>query len=192
VVLSAGLRRRVTLADLLQGDAPVLLAAHAEPAASVPAGYLRDVVTGEPLHRPFSAPVAAAGLEAGAAARAAQRLHEISRAGLGDVDIRALARAEAGAGSAEARLARRLDVPEIAVIAAAASLWGHSLTEEQAERLGAGQTGAAVGRRLAAELTSRVYQAAARAAEAQLAALQAEADAAEADRATAVPAPPAD
>jgi hypothetical protein len=158
VVLSGALRRRVTLADLLRGDAPVVLAATLDaPHPSVPAAYLRDVVTGQPVERPFSTPVPvpAPDPDAGASVRAAQRLHEISRAGLGDVDIRALARAEAGAGTAEARLARRLGVPEIAVIAAAASLWGHSLTEE----LAAAETGA--GRRLAAALTARIQQAAA-------------------------------
>jgi hypothetical protein len=182
VVLSGALRRRVTLADLLRGDAPVVLAANLDPPlASVPAAYLRDVVTGEPVRRPFSTPVppAAPDPEAGASARAAQRLREISRAGLGDVDIRALARAEAGAGAAEARLARRLDVPEIAVIAAAASLWGHSLAEEQTARTAAGTAAATVGRRLAADLTSRIYQAATRAAEDRLAAMQAEVDAIE-------------
>jgi hypothetical protein len=175
VVLSGALRRRVTLADLLHGDTPVVLAASLDPPhASVPAGYLRDVVTGEPVRLPFSTPVAAPAPdpEAGASVRAAQRLREIGRAGLGDVDIRALARAEAGAGTAEARLARRLDVPEIAVIAAAASLWGHSLTEEQAA---SAEPGAA--RRLAAQLTARIYEAAARAAEVRLAAMQAEVEA---------------
>jgi hypothetical protein len=180
VVLSGALRRRVTLADLLRGDRPVVLAGNLDPPhASVPAAYLRDVVTGEPVRRPFSTPVAAAtpDPEAGAAARAAQRLREISRAGLGDVDIRALARAERGAGAAETRLARRLDVPEIAVIAAAASLWGHSLTEEQGARARAGEPATAVHRPLVADLTARVHQAASRAAEQRLAAMQAEVEA---------------
>jgi hypothetical protein len=162
VVLSAALRYRVTLADLLAGDAPVSFAADpsvAEPSASVPAAYLRDVVTGTPVPRPFARhqPPPPAGPDA--TARAAQRLREITRAGLGDVDIRALARAERGAGAAEARLARRLAVPTIAVVAAAASLWGRSLTEEQADRLTAGEPAATVARRLAADLTGRLRMA---------------------------------
>ncbi|MBO0871501.1 MAG: hypothetical protein J2P15_23355, partial [Micromonosporaceae bacterium] len=133
VVLSAALRQRITLADLLAGEAPVSFGT--DPSASVPAAYLRDVVTGEPVRRPFTPLQPTVPAQLDVAARAAQRLREISRAGLGDVDIRALATAERGAGAAEARLARRLAVPTIAVVAAAASLWGRSLTEEQADRV---------------------------------------------------------
>ena len=81
------------------------------------------------------------------------------------MDIRALGRAEAGAGEAENRLARRLSIAPIRVIAAAASLWGRSLTEERDARLADGAGPAAVvARRLTAELTARLDDAAGRAA----------------------------
>jgi hypothetical protein len=164
VVLTSALGHRVTLADLLTGDAPVLLGPDVR--AGVPSKLLRDMVTGEPMRRPFSAPmvVIEPSPEVGAAARAAERLRDIRRAGLGDVDIRALGRAEAGAGEAETRLARKLGVAPIRVIAAAASLWGRSLTEERDARLADGAGPAiTVARRLAADLTARLDQAAARA-----------------------------
>ncbi len=156
----------MTLADLLTGDPPVLLGTDGR--ASVPARYLRDLVTGEPMRRPFATPlvVIEPSPEVGAAARAAERLREIRRAGLGDVDIRALGRAEAGAGEAETRLARKLGVAPIRVIAAAASLWGRSLTEERGARLADGAGPATtVARRLAADLTARLARAAEHAAD---------------------------
>jgi hypothetical protein len=163
VVLSASLGRRITLAELLAGEAPVALGIDGR--GIVPARHLRDVVTGEPVRQPFAIPVMVApppGIDV--AARAAEKLREIRRGGLGDVDIRALGRAEAGAGDAETRLARRLGIAPIRVIAAAASLWGHSLTEERDARLadGAGPA-AAVARRLTMELTARIDEAARRA-----------------------------
>ncbi len=162
VVLTAALARRVTLADLLAGEAPVSLGVDGR--ASVPARYLRDIVTGEPVRQPFATPRVAPHPEIDVAARAAEKLREIRRGGLGDVDIRALGRAEAGAGEAETRLARRLGIAPIRVIAAAASLWGRSLTEERDARLadGAGPP-AVVARRLTAELTARIDEAARRA-----------------------------
>jgi hypothetical protein len=166
VVLTSALGHRVTLADLLTGDAPVLLGTDGR--VSVPPRFLRDVVTGEPMRRPFATPVVVIepSPEVGAAARAAERLREIRRAGLGDVDIRALGRAESGAGDAETKLARRLGVAPIRVIAAAASLWGHSLTEERDARLADGAGPATtVARRLTAELTARLDEAAAHAME---------------------------
>jgi hypothetical protein len=163
VMLSAALGQRVTLAELLEGEAPVSLGADGQ--ASVPARYLRDIVTGEPVRLPFALPVVAAPPpEVDVATRAAEKLREIRRGGLGDVDIRALGRAEAGAGEAEIRLARRLGIAPIRVIAAAASLWGRSLTEEREARLTAGAGPAAsVARRLTAELTARIEEAARRA-----------------------------
>ena len=164
VVLSTCLGRRITLAELLAGEAPVSLGVDGR--ASVPARYLRDVVTGEPVRQPFAMPVVVApppGIDV--AVRAAEKLREIRRGGLGDVDIRALGRAEAGAGEAENRLARRLGIAPIRVIAAAASLWGRSLTEERDARLADGAGPAAVvARRLTAELTARLDDAAGRAA----------------------------
>jgi hypothetical protein len=97
---------------------------------------------------------------------AAERLREIRGAGLGGVDIRALERARAGAGDAEARLARRLAVAPVVVVAAAASLWGRSLTEERDARVAAGDGPVStVSRRLTGELTARLDDAGRRAAE---------------------------
>ncbi|OLB78257.1 MAG: hypothetical protein AUI14_13790 [Actinobacteria bacterium 13_2_20CM_2_71_6] len=162
VVLTTALGRRVTLADLLAGDAPVLLGV--DERVSVPARYLRDVVTGEPVRRPFAAPpplpVVEPSPEASAGTRASEKLREIRRAGLGDVDIRALGRAEAGAGDAELKLARKLGLAPIRVIAAAASLWGRSLTEERDARLAEGASAATIARRLTTELTARLEEAA--------------------------------
>jgi hypothetical protein len=104
--------------------------------------------------------------EPSAAARAAERLREIARAGFGSVDMRALGRAEAGAGDLETKLARKLGIPVTIVIAAAASLWGHSLTEEREARLGPADDGApapsaaVVMRRLTTALATRIFEAA--------------------------------
>jgi hypothetical protein len=156
VVLSATFDQRVTLADLLAGEAPVLLG----PETAVRARHLRDLVTGEPTRRLISIPVVEPAPEVTAGARAAEKLREIRRAGLGNVDIRALGRAEAGAGDAENKLARKLGVAPIRVIAAAASLWGRSLTEERDFRIAEGTgTLAAVNRKLTAELTARLDEA---------------------------------
>src|SRR6266704_425934 len=154
--------KSLTAEHLLAGEAPVSLGVDGR--ASVPARYLRDIVTGEPVRQPFATPRVAPHPEIDVAARAAEKLREIRRGGLGDVDIRALGRAEAGAGEAETRLARRLGIAPIRVIAAAASLWGRSLTEERDARLadGAGPP-AVVARRLTAELTARIDEAARRA-----------------------------
>jgi hypothetical protein len=175
VVLSDALGHRVALADLLLGDEPVRLTASVDtPHAPVSAGYLREVVTAPPYRRAF-----AASGSSGAApneptlARAAAKMREISRAGLGNVDVRALNRAEAGAGEVEERLARRLAVPTIVLIAAAASLWGRSVTEERAARLAPPDPEApeadlpkptAVMRRLTAQLAARLEAAAREAA----------------------------
>jgi hypothetical protein len=164
VVLGDALGFRVTLADLIAGEAPVLLVTEAPASrsgrqrASVPAAYLRDLVTGEPVPRPFSAPPQA-GPAAGVspAQRAAEEVREIRLAGLGDVDIRALGRARTGAGEAEIRLARRIAVAPIVVVAAAASLWDRSLTEERDARVAAGEGPVStVSRRLTGELTARL------------------------------------
>jgi transcriptional regulator with XRE-family HTH domain len=160
VVLTEALGHRVTLADLLVGEAPVLLSTDAATRASVPAKYLRDVVTGEPMRRPFAALVVEQTVAINPATRAADKMREIRDAGLGDLDVRALDRAEAGAGDAEIRLAKKLAVAPIRVIAAAASLWGHSLTEERAARLAAGDgTAPAVTKKLTTELMIRMTDA---------------------------------
>jgi transcriptional regulator with XRE-family HTH domain len=160
VVLAAAFGRRVTLADLIAGEAPVLLGTATEARASVPAKYLRDVVTGEPTRRAFSGPAPEVLAEVSPALRAAEKMREIRRAGLGDVDVRALDRAEAGAGDAEARLAKRLSVAPIRVVAAAASLWGRSLTEERDARVADGEgTAPIVIKKLTTELTIRMAEA---------------------------------
>jgi hypothetical protein len=146
----------VTLADLLAGEAPVLLG----PETAVRARHLRDLVTGEPTRRPFTIPTPEPAPEVSAAARAAEKMREIRRAGLGNMDIRALGRAEAGAGDMETKLARKLGIAPIRVIAAAASLWGRSLTEERDARVAAGEGAATtVLRKLTAEVTARLDEA---------------------------------
>jgi hypothetical protein len=175
VVLSAALGHRVSLADLLVGEAPVNLGTPGElTVASVPAAYLLDVVTGHPIRRSFlqaPPPPPPDNTLAAVAARAAQRMRDIRDAGLGDVDARALARAEEGAGSAEAKLAKRLGVPPIVVAAAAASLWGHSLTEEQAALTAAGTSAAVAARNVNAAVSDKVRDASLAMVEARLAAL---------------------
>jgi len=176
IVLTEAFGHRVGLADLLLGDEPVKLRAKViedEPAVPVSGSYLREVATAPPYRRPFAMPgMTTSGIDGGdgALARAAAKMREISRAGLGDVDIRALHRAEAGAGDVEDKLARKLGVAPIIVIAAAAGLWGRSLTEERQARLTVDTFSdephpqpATVMRRLKAELTERIEQAAARA-----------------------------
>jgi hypothetical protein len=176
IVLTEAFGHRVSIADLLLTDEPVKLRAKViedEPAVPVSGSYLREVATAPPFRRPFSAPGSGpTGIDVteGALARAAAKMREIGRAGLGDVDIRALHRAEAGAGDVEDKLARKLGVAPIIVIAAAAGLWGRSLTEERQARLTVDTFSdephpqpATVMRRLKAELTERIEQAAARA-----------------------------
>jgi hypothetical protein len=182
VVLSDALGHRVALADLLLGDEPVLLAA-TEAAVRVPvsAGYLREVLTTAPYRRAFTAPDAANPVPPNehTLARAAGKMRDIGRAGLGDVDIRALNRAEAGATDVEDKLARKLGVPTIVLIAAAASLWGRSLSEERAARLAPPDAEApeadlpkpaAVMRRLTGQLAARLEAAEEAARQADLAA----------------------
>lgn len=168
VVLSDALGFRVGLADLLFGDEPVLLAKEATgPRDAVSPTYLREVLTAPAVRRAFTAPgtpFAGTVSDSDAVSRAGEKMHVIARAGLGDVDVRALARAEAGAGEAEEKLARRLAVPPIVVIAAAASLWGRALTEERAARLAADPEAAhtrpaAVTRQLSADVTARIMEA---------------------------------
>ena len=156
VVLSAAFGQRVTLADLLAGDAPILLG----PETPVRQRQLRDLVTGEPNRPLISLPVPDHAPEISASARAAEKMREIRRAGLGNVDMRALSRAEAGAGDAEVKLARKLGIAPIRVIAAAASLWGRSLTEERDYRIAVeGAAPTTVARKLTTDLTLRLEEA---------------------------------
>lgn len=179
MVLSEAFGHRVGLADLLLGDGPVVLGSAAD-AVPVPVSgaHLREVLTAGVYRRPFRTPATPfASVDEGgdgALSRAARKMRAIGDAGLGDVDIRALAAAEAGAGEVEDKLARKLGLAPIVVIAAAASLWGRSLTEERAARLDVdaafredrpGPKPTAVMRKLTAELAARIEQAAARKAE---------------------------
>lgn len=173
LVLTSALGHRVSLNDLLTGDAPVLLAKAPGPAGAVPAAYLRDMVTAASFHRPFTEvrlpePVVPAPRTPSAGEQAAEKLRQVNEAHLGNVDIRALKRAEEGAGDAEARLARKLFVQDIVVIAAAASLWGRSLTEERDQALlledGSSAARTAVTRRLSAEVADRIADASLQAA----------------------------
>jgi hypothetical protein len=161
VVLSTALAHRVTLADLLLGEAPVVVKPDSSPIA---AAHLREVVTGAPYSRHFAdvAQDVTAMLMASNAA-AVEKMRTVRQANLSDVDVRTLGRAEAGSGTAESRLARRLDVPEIIVIAAAASLWGRSLSDERDALVrvnGAKQSLATITRRLSNEVTRRIHEAA--------------------------------
>jgi hypothetical protein len=167
VVLGDAFGHRVTLADLIAGEAPVLLVPDPPVGraglarASVPAGYLRDLVTGQPVPRPFSGPPPEAVVEVSPAQRAAEEAQAIRQAGFGNMDIRALDRARAGAGDVESRLAKKLGIPPIVVVAGAASLWGRSLTAERDARVAAGEGPAAtVSRKLTSELTARLDDAA--------------------------------
>lgn len=128
-VLTAAFAYRVSLSDLLLGDGSIHLGQPID-GTTLSLHYLRELVTAEPFRRSFLDDLAPAVDDAPVALAAAEKMREIVRAGLGDVDVRHLAVAEAGAGDTEAKLAKKLGVAEIVVIAAAASLWGRSLTEE--------------------------------------------------------------
>jgi hypothetical protein len=161
IVLSQALGHRICLTDLLAGETPVTLGQSKDPIA---ASYLRDIITGDPYHRPFS-PVAqdAASLLVASNAQVVEKMRQVRAANLGDIDVRTLGLAEAGAGAAETRLAQKLGVPTIVVIAAAASLWGRSLTDERDTQLtesGQSTTSAAtLTRKLAAAITTRINEA---------------------------------
>ncbi|WP_117212815.1 hypothetical protein [Allorhizocola rhizosphaerae] len=162
IVLSAALTRRITLADLLMGEQSVML----NPSAHSPvlASYLREVVVGSPFKRSVSeVPHDATAMLMASNAEAVEKMRTVRAANLADVDVRTLGRAEAGSGSTEAKLARQLGVPEIIVIAAAASLWGRSLSDERDAQLREDSTlsATAVNRRLTAEVTKRINDAAA-------------------------------
>jgi hypothetical protein len=181
-VLATALRHHVALADLLVGDEPVALAGAA---GTIPAARLYDTVTASSAQRNFTArsvPAQPVGPEIGEAARRAQRLRDISRAGLGDVDIRKLSEAESGTGDAEERMARKLGVPLVVLVAAAAMTWGRSMTAERAALLAEfdpyasadeqAKYAAAVTRRLNRELAGCLNEASARQVAASLAALE--------------------
>jgi hypothetical protein len=158
LVLSSALAHRVTLADLVAGEHPVELS----PDRQVSPAHLREMVTGEPTYRPFttSAPDPAALLTA-SNQQAVEKMRTVRDANLGGVDVRTLGQAEAGAGPAEERLAKRLGVPVIVVIAAAASLWGRSLSDERDALVKKDPADAtAVARRLGAAVSARIAQAA--------------------------------
>lgn len=163
-VLTSAFAYRVSLADLLIGEGSTHLGQPVE-GTTISLHYLRELVTASPFRRSFldfdeQEPPA----EVSAAQAAAAKMREIVRANLGDVDIRALARAEAGASDLEAKLARKLGVPEIVVIAAAASCWGRSMAEERDAQLnpeeGDPPKASTVSRRLTTAITAKLDEAA--------------------------------
>ncbi len=157
LVLSAALTRRVSLLDLLSGEEPVALSAE----HPVEAAHLREVVSGGPSMRPFpTVPSDATSLLVAANLQAVEKMRTVRSANLGDIDVRTLNQAEAGAGQAEEKLARKLGVPVIVVIAAAASLWGHSLTDERDAQTQDPAEANAVTRRLCAAVSARITEAA--------------------------------
>jgi hypothetical protein len=159
LVLSSALAHRVTLADLVAGEQPVELA----PDQQVSHAHLREVVTGEPSHRPFTTSgIDPTALLTASNQQAVEKMRTVREANLGDVDVRTLGRAEAGAGQAEERLAKRLGVPVIVVIAAAASLWGRSLSDERDAlvKQDPAAEAVAIARRLSAAVSARITQAA--------------------------------
>ncbi len=161
IVHSAALARRVTLADLLTGEQSVML--HTSTESSVSGSYLREVVTGSPVRRNAGeVPHDATAMLMASNAAAVEKMRAVRAANLSDVDVRTLGRAEAGSGSSEAKLARRLGVAEIIVVAAAASLWGRSLSDERDAQLRDDPTlsATAVNRRLTAEVSKRITEAA--------------------------------
>lgn len=165
-VLTSAFAYRVSLSDLLLGDGSMHLGQPID-GTTLSLHYLRELVTAAPFRRSFldfDEEAAIPADEAPAALAAAEKMREIVRANLGDVDVRALARAEAGAGDMEAKLAKKLGVTEIVVIAAAASLWGRSMTEEQEVQLnpeeGDPPSAAVVRRRLTTGVKQKLAEAA--------------------------------
>lgn len=163
-VLTSAFAYRVSLSDLLLGEGSMHLGQQVD-GTTISLHYLRELVTADPFKRSFldfdeqEAPP-----EITPAQAAAAKMREIVRANLGDVDIRALTRSEAGATDLEAKLARKLGVPEIVVIAAAASCWGRSMAEER-DALMNPQDGepapkaAAVNRKLTTTITNKLEEA---------------------------------
>jgi hypothetical protein len=165
LVLTTALSHRVSLADLLLGEGSLHLG-KAEPGTTVSTYYLREIMTASPFRRSFldfnvPDPEVSESEEPSPALAAAEKMREIVRANLGEVDVRALKRAEDGATAQEAKLAKKLGIPEIVVIAAAASLWGRSMSEER-DALMEGlpsHSKAAISRRLSTAVVERLEQA---------------------------------
>ncbi|MDI1462133.1 hypothetical protein QEZ54_14260 [Catellatospora sp. KI3] len=162
VVLGTACKHRVAIADLLVGDEAQALIGPAKEQIAVDAAKVRDSASGAPMRRAFGAnsmPAEAAAQES-PVEKARRRQRDIISSGFGWVDSRLLAVAEAGATAAEERLARKLGVPVVAVVAAAATLWGRSLTEQTEAERGNGEPVTHVKKRLTGEVTVRVSEAA--------------------------------
>jgi hypothetical protein len=165
LVLTTALSHRVSLSDLLLGEGSLHLG-KPEPGTTVSTYYLREIMTASPFRRSFldfdpPDPEVSEVEEPSPALAAAEKMREIVRANLGEVDVRALKRAEDGATAHESKLAKKLGIPEIVVIAAAASLWGRSMSEER-EGLMEGlpsHSKAAISRRLSTAIVERLEQA---------------------------------
>jgi hypothetical protein len=165
LVLTTALSHRVSLADLLLGEGSLHLG-KSEPGTTVSTYYLREIMTASPFRRSFldfdlPDPEVSEPEEPSPALAAAEKMREIVRANLGEVDVRALKRAEDGMTDQERKLAKKLGIPEIVVIAAAASLWGRSMSEER-DALMEGlpsHSKAAISRRLSTAIVERLEQA---------------------------------
>lgn len=165
LVLTTALSHRVSLADLLLGEGSLHLG-KSEPGTTVSTYYLREIMTASPFRRSFldfelPDPQEKEADEPSPALQAAEKMREIVRANLGEVDVRALKRAEDGVTEQERKLAKKLGIPEIVVIAAAASLWGRSMSEER-DALMEGlpsHSKAAISRRLSTAIVERLEQA---------------------------------
>ncbi|HZM80169.1 MAG TPA: hypothetical protein VFC19_30920 [Candidatus Limnocylindrales bacterium] len=162
-ILTSAFAYRVSLSDLLLGEGSMHLGQQVE-GTTISLHYLRELVTADPFKRSFlDFNEQGAAPEITPAQAAAAKMREIVRANLGDVDIRALARAEAGATDLEAKLARKLGVPEIVVIAAAASCWGRSMAEEREALMnpeeGDPPKAATVSRKITTAITNKLEEA---------------------------------
>jgi hypothetical protein len=153
IVMSEALAQQVSLADLLVSDEPITLGE-----VKVAPADLREAVTAIPYQRPFGTVEHTPSTNE--AELAIEKARLVREANLGDLDVRTLESAEAGAGEAESRLSQRLGVADIVVVAAAASLWGQSLSQERDALVRAGRHPAAVLRGLSAAIAARIRAAA--------------------------------
>ncbi|WP_117214710.1 hypothetical protein [Allorhizocola rhizosphaerae] len=165
-ILTSALAYRVSLSDLLLGDGSMHFGQPIE-GTTISLHYLRELVTAAPFRRSFldfDDIETQQRTELALAQAAAEKMRIIVRANLGDVDVRALARAEQGATELESKLAKKLGVPDIVVIAAAASLWGHSMAEERDAMLNPGEgepvpSKTTVSRKLTTAITQKLEEA---------------------------------
>ncbi len=165
-ILTSALAYRVSLSDLLLGDGSMHFGQPVD-GTTISLHYLRELVTAAPFRRSFldfDDIETQQRTELALAQAAAEKMRIIVRANLGDVDVRALAKTEAAATDLESKLAKKLGVPDIVVIAAAASLWGHSMAEERDALLNPAQgepvpSKSTVSRKLTTAITHKLEEA---------------------------------